>query len=167
MQETLTTNRLLIEPLTTNDTPFIFELVNTDGWIQFIGNRNITSSIDACTYIEKIISNSSTIYWVVKLKTYSKSIGIITLIKRDYLKHYDIGFAFLPNFCNNGYAYEAASKVLEHIVYTITSPVFATTIPENINSIKLLKKLGLNFIKEIEINKEKLHVYSIPQASAQ
>jgi RimJ/RimL family protein N-acetyltransferase len=37
--------------------------------------------------------------------------------------------------------------------------ILATTIPENIRSVKLLKKIGLTFEKEIEISNEKLHVY--------
>ena len=39
------------------------------------------------------------------------------------------------------------------------SPVLATTVPQNINSIKLLTKLGLHFEKEIEVEGEKLHIY--------
>ena len=156
----LTTDRLLIEPLSINDKKFILELVNTDGWLKFIGNRNVNSEIEAATYIQKIIDNPNTDYSVVKMKDKTK-IGIITFIKRDYLKNYDIGFAFLPKFTNNGYAYEAANAVLMNVTRTYNlSHILATTIPENISSIKLLKKLGLFFEKEIEVEKIKLHIYS-------
>ena len=156
----LKTDRLLIAPLATNDNSFILELVNTDGWIKFIGNRNITSEIEATNYIQKIIDNPNTNYWLVKLKDNQTKIGIITFIKRDYLEHHDIGFAFLPNFTNNGYAYEATSAVLKNVIQDGNhKQILATTIPENISSIKLLKKLGLCFNKEIEIDKKKLHVY--------
>ena len=156
----LTTDRLLIEPLTVNDDIFILELVNTDGWIKFIGNRNVTSQVEATAYIQKIIDNPHTTYWVVKLKDNQTSIGIITFIKRDYLEHHDIGFAFLPSFANNGYAYEATNTVLKNALHFYNlSHILATTVPENIRSIKLLKKIGLCFNKEIEVSKEKLHVY--------
>ena len=50
----LTTERLFIEPLSTIEDDFILELVNTEGWIKFIGNRNVTSKIDAANYIRKV-----------------------------------------------------------------------------------------------------------------
>lgn len=54
---TINTNRLLIKPLSENDKQFIFELLNTDGWIKYIGNRNIGSEADATAYIKKIVKN--------------------------------------------------------------------------------------------------------------
>ncbi len=158
----LTTDRLLIEPLTINENNFILELVNTDGWIKFIGNRNVTSQVEATAYIQKIIDNPNTTYWVVKLKDNQTTIGIITFIKREYLEHHDIGFAFLPNFINNGYAYEATKAVLSNLIQSYNlSNILATTVNENISSIKLLKKLGLCFHKKIEVDKKILHVFQV------
>ncbi len=155
-----TTDRLLIVPLTTDDSSFILELVNSDGWIKFIGNRNVNSEADAAAYIQKMIDNPNTTYWVVKLKDIEIAIGVITLIKRDYSEHHDIGFAFLPQFANKGYAYEAAHKVLTYLTENEAhTHILATTIPENDSSIKLLKKLGLHFQRSIEVNDEVLEVY--------
>ncbi|MEO6883350.1 MAG: GNAT family N-acetyltransferase [Bacteroidia bacterium] len=158
----VTTARLLIEPLSLNDTKFMLELVNTDGWIRFIGNRNIFSEEAANAYIQRIIDNETITYWTVKLKTKKTKIGIITFIKRNYLEHPDIGFAFLPNFCNNGYAYEATDAILNNLISTHNlSHILATTIPENSSSIKLLKKLNFRFEKEMQANETLLHVYGI------
>jgi len=160
IQTSLTTNRLLIQPLTINDSDFIFELVNTDGWIKFIGNRNVILKTEATAYIQKIIDNPNTVYWVVKLKDNPISMGIITLIKRDYLEHHDIGFAFLPKFSSNGYAYEATNAVLKNVIRNYKLKyILATTVPENKNSIRLLEKLGLHFEREIKSNKEKSYIY--------
>lgn len=156
----INTERLLLKPLTACDDSFILELVNTPGWLKFIGNRNINNLSDAGAYIEKILNTESITYWVVSLKENQQKIGVVTFIKRDYLDHSDIGFAFLPNFCKNGYAHEATKAVLNKIIKDKKLPhILATTIPENINSIKLLKKIGLNFEKEIEAGKDTLHVY--------
>jgi [ribosomal protein S5]-alanine N-acetyltransferase len=156
----LVTDRLLIEPLSESDNAFILELVNTDGWIKNIGNRNVNNQMDAIAYIQKINENKNVTYWTVKLKATNEAIGIITFIKRDYLEHNDIGFAFLPNFANKGYAFEATQKVLSFLVQGNNfSYILATTIPENISSISLLKKLGLQFDKTIEIENEILHIY--------
>ena len=161
MQSSLTTERLLIEPLSLNESDFIFELLNTEGWIKFIGQRNINSAADATAYIQKIVDNPNTTYWSVKLKDAQTTIGLVTLIKRDYLEHHDIGFAFLPQFANKGYAYEAANAVLNHVMSAYhLSIILATTVPENGSSIKLLKKLRLEFDREIEEHSEVLWVYS-------
>jgi len=160
VQPFVITERLIIQQLTIADDNFILELVNTEGWIKFIGNRNITSKTDAGDYIQKILENKDIFYWVVKLKARQESIGIITYIKRDYLPHHDIGFAFLPGFSKKGYAYEATTAVLQKLINQPNrSYILATTVPGNINSIKLLKRIGLVFEKEIEVENETLHVY--------
>ena len=156
----ITTDRLLIRPLNLHDSNFIFKLVNTEGWIKFIGNRNISSSHEATVYIQKILGNKNIFYWVAQLKSNLEKIGIITYIKRDYLEHHDIGFAFLPQFSKKGFAYEATIAVLQELINKEKpSHILAITVRENVNSIKLLQKIGLMFEKEIEVEKEKLHVY--------
>lgn len=158
--KTITTDRLIIKPLSENDNEFILDLVNTDGWIKFIGNKNIKTKADAIAYIQRINSNPNIRYWTVKLNDSKNSIGLVTLIKRDYLEHNDIGFAFLPNFSNQGYAYEATNSVLTNLLkQNVFTTILAQTLPENIISIKLLKKLGLQFEKQMEIENKTLHIY--------
>ncbi|MEO8112223.1 MAG: GNAT family N-acetyltransferase, partial [Ginsengibacter sp.] len=124
--------------------------------------RNITSQLDALAYIQKILDNENIFYWVVQLKDSQESIGLVTFIKRDYLPYHDIGFAFLAGFQKMGYAYEATMAVLDKLISELKlSHIVATTVPGNIKSIKLLQKIGLTFEKEIEVEKEKLHVYGM------
>lgn len=150
------TERLFIRQLSEKDTCFIFELLNTAGWIQYIGNRNIYSESDALTYIQKINKNPNVTYLAVTLKEANTVIGLVTLIKRDYLDFRDIGFAFLPEYSNKGYAYEASKAVLT----TIKENVLAITLPENKSSIRLIEKLGLKFEKIIKVENERLYLYS-------
>lgn len=156
------TTRLLLRELTTADAAFILELVNTDGWIQFIGDRNVKSPEDAGNYIQKILGNPDVKYRVVTLQDTETAIGLITFIKRNYLDHPDIGFAFLPAYGKQGYAYEAASEVLNDLLEQADhTTILATTIPENSASIRLLKKLGLSFSGEINNEGLLLHLYAI------
>ena len=86
--------------------------------------------------------------------------GLVTLIKRDYLEDYDIGFAILPEFEKKGFAYEASKKLMEIIeTENICTKVFAITLPENTPSILLIKKLGLTYVNEIHEDNETLSVY--------
>lgn len=153
------TERLSLSKLCFDDYEFINQLVNTLEWIKFIGDRNVKTEDDAKNYVQKIIDNPNVIYWVVKLKTENTKIGIITFIKRDYLEHNDIGFAFLPKYAKKGYAHEATTQVLKDAIKN-HNRILATTIKENINSIKLLEKLGLSFKNEIEVGKDLLQIYS-------
>lgn len=137
----------------------MFELLNSEGWLTFIGDRNVSSPEEALFYIRKILDNRAIDYWVVRLKVNETPIGIISFIKREYLDHHDLGFAFLPEFMGKGYAEEAAGKVLLDKLNDGHPVVFATTVPDNARSIRLLLKLGFSYSKEVITNHEKLLVY--------
>ena len=161
-QFSISTERLLIDPLSPGDNYFILELLNTESWIKFIGDRNIHSPEEADAYIQKILNNENLFYWTVKVEDNRKAIGIITFIKRDYLEHHDIGFAFLPQFSKKGYAYEATTAVLNKLQARHKfSHILAVTLPQNKASVSLLIKMGFVFEKEIEVGKEKLLVYGV------
>ncbi|HWA35135.1 MAG TPA: hypothetical protein VG737_13435, partial [Cyclobacteriaceae bacterium] len=63
----LRTPRLLLRKASVGDSEFFFKLVNSPGWLRFIGNRNVNSSEDAVPYIQKIQSTPNLRYWVVVL----------------------------------------------------------------------------------------------------
>jgi RimJ/RimL family protein N-acetyltransferase len=162
MQSIYKTGRLFLRELNSGDNAFIFELLNTAGWIKYIGDRNIKTSEDADKYIQKIISNPDINYRVVTLPENNTAIGLVTFIKRNYLNHADIGFAFLPAYNKQGYAFEATKEVLNNLLRKGGhSTILATTIPENSSSIQLLKRLGFSFSKEITNDGEQLHVFAI------
>jgi len=158
----LTTQRLSIAPLSLAESAFILELLNSAGWLRFIGDRNVNSLEEAASYIHNIVANPDSRYFVCKLRDSKKPIGVVTLIKRNYLKFHDIGFAFLPHFINNGYGYEAANEMIKYLQHAHLYPqLLAISIPENTSSIKLLEKLGLRFEREMQRDHEKLLVYGI------
>lgn len=162
MLPSITTSRLFISKLSLANDGFILQLVNTQGWLQFIGDRNVHNLQQAQDYIEKINSNPSIEYQVVFLKETDAAIGVISFIQRDYLPHPDIGFAFLPSCQKQGYAYEAACAVLQYIASNQHHQyILATTLPHNISSIKLLQRLGFHLQRTLEINHENLLVYSL------
>lgn len=162
MQTNYKTERLLLRTLNTADAAFIFELVNTAGWIKFIGDRNVHTNEDAERYIQKILSNADVSYRVVTLQDAKTAVGIVTLIKRNYLHHHDIGFAFLPTYSKQGYAFEASAAVLADLLKsTQHQTILATTLKENVSSIQLLHKLGFSFSKEITNENDSLQLYSI------
>ena len=144
------TERLLIRELTIDDAPFILELVNEPAWLAFIGDKGVRSIGDAVNYIlngpVKSYHTNGFGLWMVQLAQENKSIGMCGLIKRDTLEHADIGFAFLAVHNGKGYAYEAATAVLEYAKNKVgLQHILAITNRDNIRSIRLLEKLGLKF----------------------
>lgn len=165
MKQQYKTKRLILNRLTLQDAHFIFELVNTPGWIKYIGDRNIHSIDDAAMYIEKILNNPGITYWVVQLTGKHTPVGIITFIKRDYLAHHDIGFAFLPEHTKKGLAFEAAYTVLNDLFSMAAgTAILATTIKKNNDSVHLLKKLGFTYLQEINNGNDKLDVYEVTKS---
>ena len=159
MQHHFSTQRLLLDLVTERDHEFILTILNSEGWLQFIGDRNVHSTEDSLTYIKRIRDTPNFFYWVVRIKDSKTPIGIVSFMKRSYLDHFDIGFALLPDFMGFGYAHEAAETVLS-AAKTQYAPILATVIPQNSSSIRLLTKLGFHFEKEIDVQNLKLHVYS-------
>ena len=166
--EILETERLLLRPLTLDDSDFILELLNTEGWIKYIGDRNIKTNEQARNYLEngplKSYQTNGFGLSLVQLKTNNKSIGMCGLIKRDYLDHVDIGFAFLPDYTGMGYAYEVAKRTIQYAINELQKEnILAITLPENSSSIKLLEKIGFKYDKNFitEDTREELSLYSI------
>jgi len=167
MQHNLTTERLVLNSVTSGDAAFILELVNTPGWLKFIGDRKVHDLPAAEAYVQKMRNNQDANSWVVRLKAGEIPIGVISFLQRDYLEHRDIGFAFLPGFGKKGYAFEAASAVLNSLVEEGSYPcIYATTLPDNVNSIQLLEKLGLQYERVIRVGEEDLRLYAINHPGA-
>jgi [ribosomal protein S5]-alanine N-acetyltransferase len=156
------TTSLHLQSLAATHAPFILELLNSPGWLTYIGNRNIHNLADAANYIEKIKAMEQVHYWVVQQHPQQAAMGVVTLIKRPYLPHPDIGFAFLPAYQGRGYAGQAVQLVLQYLLSKgIHSTLLATTLPTNTASIKLLLKLGFQFQSSIVQDGIELQVYVI------
>lgn len=155
--QVLETDRLIIRWLTVEDAAFILELVNDPSWLRFIGDRGVRTLEDARNYILKgpaeMYGRLGFGLYLVELKDEGVPIGTCGLIKRDSLKDVDIGFAFLPSFRGQGYAYEAASAVLAYGKNTLgLKRIVAIVSPGNERSIKLLEKLGLQFEQRLQLS---------------
>lgn len=160
MIKIIETERLLIRKFDLDDVDFIVVLLNTPAWLQFIGNRGVKNNKDAENYLlngpmESYRLNGFGLS-MVELKENSVPIGMCGLIKRDSLDDVDIGFAMMPEFAGNGYGFEAAAATMTYAKKILgLKRLVAITDADNIYSISLLKKLGMQFEKMIQLNDEK------------
>lgn len=153
----LETERLILRRLSEDDAAFVVELLNEPSFIQYIGDKGVRTLDDARQYIQNgpVKSYRENGFGLnrVELKSNGKPIGISGLVKRATLPDADIGFAFLPEFWNQGYAIESARAVMDHARNVLgIDRVVAITSPENEASAKLLEKIGLKFQRMISLS---------------
>jgi RimJ/RimL family protein N-acetyltransferase len=143
------TSRLRLRAITSKDAGFILKLVNDPDWLKYIGQRNIHTIEDAQNYIQ---SGPQLMYqqhglglMLVESTQQNAAIGLCGLLKRDELPHPDLGFAFLPEYRQQGFAQEAAEMVLiDALTRNLSPTILAITSADNKKSIQLLNRL--NFI---------------------
>lgn len=84
--------------------------------------------------------------YCVSRKSDGAMIGICGLFRRDNLEEPDIGFAFLPDYCGQGYGFEAAEATIRYATDDLgINALIAIVSPENAPSRGLLEKLKLRF----------------------
>ena len=93
--------------------------------------RCTTSSVSACGTRRRAMACPS---------------GMCGLLKRDNLPDVDVGYAFLPQFWGQGFAYEAAAATLRHGARKFgLTRVIGVVSEGNAASIRVLEKLGMSF----------------------
>ncbi len=150
------TQRLILKEFTAEDSEFIIELLNSPGWLKYIGSRDIMTQEDAVNYIENRIRRSYLEsgfgFYLIEIRANGVKAGMCGLVKRENLEEVDIGFALLPQYENFGYAYESAEAVMNYAKDKLKlHRLAAITVPYNNSSVKLLEKLGMKFEKTINL----------------
>jgi RimJ/RimL family protein N-acetyltransferase len=164
----LDTERLYLRKcIPEKDALFFMQLVNSPGWLKYIGDRNIHTEEAAIKYLHDRVLKGYADHgyggYTIIEKASGKQIGNSGLYKRPVLEHFDIGYALLPEFSGKGYAYEAASAVMNYAKQENMKRLHAITVPYNERSIHLLTRLGLKFEKPLRLegDPEELSLYTI------
>lgn len=160
----LETERLVLREIVETDAEFTLDLLNQPSFIKYIGDRNVRSIQEAREFIETRYRKSYRDFgfglYIVELKAefsvpefkIQTSLGICGFVKRETLPDADIGFAFLPQFCGKGYAFESANAVMKYGRDVLgLKRVLAITSQDNESSGRLLEKLGFKFEKLINL----------------
>ncbi len=153
-----TTPRLALRHFeaTNTDRDFIFELLNSPSWLQFIGNRAVETPAKAGIYLQTNLIDSYTtkgfgLYAVVH-QSEKKLIGMAGFVKREALPSVDVGFAFLAAYEGKGYALEATQAALHYGKTTLgLEKIYAVINHDNQKSINLITKVGFVPSSSIQI----------------
>jgi ribosomal-protein-alanine N-acetyltransferase len=146
----LDTPRLTLRRLEAGDAAFIVDLLNQPSFLANIGDRGVRDESDAQRYL---LDGPLAMYarhgfglWHVARKSDGASIGMCGLLKRDLLPDVDLGYAYLPEYWGQGYAFEAAAATLRHAAGKFgLGRVIAVVSQGNSGSVRVLEKLGMRF----------------------
>lgn len=152
----LETERLVLRWLNTGDAAFILRLVNDPSWLKFIGDRGVRTREDAERYLRNgplaMYARLGFGLYLVETKEGALPIGICGFVKREALDDVDLGFAFLPPFRGQRYAFESAASTLAYGRSVLgLARVVAITARDNAPSIRLLERLGFRFERMVRL----------------
>lgn len=150
----LETGRLVLRPVTLDDAELMLAIWNDPAFVRNVGDRGIRTIADAKKALEqgplKLFADYGYGPFTVAVKTSGTRIGVCGLFRRPNLEDPDIGFALLPDYCEKGYAGEAARAIVEYARDDLRLPRLAAIVsPGNAPSIGLIEKLGLTFDRMI------------------
>jgi len=137
------TNRCLIRRFDEKDIDEFMVYRNNDKWMQYQGFKGLTKQ----EYIKELLGDinfSKGVQLAIINKSTDNLIGDIYLKKAD--NAFWIGYTISPSSAKQGYAYETVNGIIDWIKETDSNKIYASTLPENIASMNLLKKLGFDFV---------------------
>ena len=143
------TPRLTLRRMEFDDAPLLVRLLNEPSFIENIGDRGVHSLEEAHRYLREgpmaMYEKDGFGLWHTALKD-GTFIGMCGMLKRDNLPDPDLGYAYLPEFWGQGFAYEAAAATLQHCAQKFGLTRALGVVSEgNVGSIRVLEKLGMGF----------------------
>ncbi|MEM6262718.1 MAG: GNAT family N-acetyltransferase [Bacteroidota bacterium] len=152
--------------ITVEDAAFLRELMNTQKWLTYIGDRKVRTLADAEAYIQQkmhpdIQRKGFVNHLIIKRSTH-EPIGTCSLHDREGVEGMDIGYALLPEYEGNGYATFGACSMVDLAIHEYNQQrISAITTEQNTGSCRLLEKIGFQFQRYFKFpgSKEKIKLY--------
>jgi [ribosomal protein S5]-alanine N-acetyltransferase len=152
----LETARLTLRRLSFEDAPFLVGLLNQPSFLANIGDRGVRNVDDAHRYLREgpmaMYEKFGFGLWHVARRADGAAVGMCGLLRRDNLPDVDVGYAFLPEYWGQGYAFEAAQATLQHAAGKFGLARVIGVVSEGNNaSIRVLEKLGMSFERMVSM----------------
>ena len=156
----LQTKRLNIRKFKPADLTSLIDLFTDPEVMRYIGPRRALTEDETQEWLNNMLSwqeNSLTRY-AVTLPDTDELIGVAGL--RDEEGNMDFGYYFRRRFWGKGYAREACLAILQHIENSLNIREYQIFIADkNLNSIKLIRTLGMQAAEGITKSGEQGHLY--------
>jgi len=160
MKTSIETERLLLRELLPTDDAGMFELDSNPEVHIYLGNKPVKSieeSREAIANIRQQYLENGIGRWAVILKETGEFIGWSGLkLEKNVNGHetfYDLGYRFIQKHWGKGYAFETAKAFVDFGFSEMKLPVInAYADFDNLNSRKVLEKVGMKFINYFELD---------------
>jgi ribosomal-protein-alanine N-acetyltransferase len=152
----LETRRLSLRRLEFSDAEFLVGLLNQPSFLANIGDRGVRNIEDAHRYLREgpmaMYERFGFGLWHVSRRADGAAMGMCGLLRRDFLPDVDIGYALLPEYWRQGFAFEAAHATLTHAARRFgLQRVIAVVSEGNEGSIRVIEKLGMKFERMVSM----------------
>jgi len=146
----LQTERLQMRWVTPADAELMLRVWNDPAFIRHVGDRGVRTVDEALEAMETGAFRMYKDYghgpYRVAIRNGDTAIGICGIFRREFLDDPDLGYSVLPEFCGQGYAFEASTAILEYARDVLSlRRVTAVISPHNEPSIRLIRKLHFEF----------------------
>ncbi len=169
MQIIITTPRLVLRQFTIADAPLILALNSAPGVLQYIHEPAVKSIEAAEEVLQNIILpqyKNNLGRWAVHTKFNNGFIGWCGLKWLQQTDEIDLGYRFAPHHWGKGYATEAAQHTLAYGLHQLNlQEIFGKAHIDNIASQNVLKKIGMQYVKEITEDNAQVKVYHATKSS--
>lgn len=163
----ITSERLLFRPYNDNDFEFLMSLLSDPEVVKFIGNGKT----------KDINSGKDFLNWIYSTYEFGEDMGLLVLVNKEDRtlvghaglvpqtiegnEEIEIGYWISRKYWGKGYATESAKTLLEYGNKLLDRQRFIALIqPDNVASIKVAKKIGMELDKKIVIGGQDVQVYS-------
>lgn len=164
MKHIIETNRCYLRELDPSDAESFFALNSDEKVVRFTGDKSFENIEAARDFLLKYKQYKDFGYgrWAVIDKENNDFLGWCGLKFSPDLKETDIGFRFFAKHWNKGYATETATACLEYGFNILKlEKIVGRAMEENIGSVKVLEKIGMQFVDIISFEKHRGVLYKI------
>ena len=169
MQTVLQTERLLFRAFGTEDAPLIYSLNIHPEVVKYVHELPVTDITSAEENLQRILSQYKEYgygRWAVFTKDNNEFIGWCGLKYRPERNETDLGYRFIPQYWGKGYATEASKASIRYGFETLQlRQINAMAHVENLASLKVLEKIGMQFIGYETVDNCPVKTYLIDNAT--
>ncbi|MGP4108928.1 GNAT family N-acetyltransferase [Virgibacillus sp. L01] len=163
----IASERLLFRPYNDNDFKFLMSLLSDPEVMRFIGDGETKDTDSGKDFLD----------WIYSTYEFGENMGLLVLVDKEDRslvghaglvpqtiegnKEIEIGYWISRKHWGKGYATESAKTLLEYGIKLLDRQRYIALIqPDNVVSIKIAKKIGMELDKNIVLGEQDVQVYS-------
>jgi ribosomal-protein-alanine N-acetyltransferase len=145
----LETTRLILRPAVLSDAQNLLNLNSDIEVVRYTGDRSFSGILEAQELIQTQLMPQFLLYKMGRFMVFLKNgpfIGWCGLRYYPPKNEVDLGYRLMKKYWGMGFATEASEVCLKYGLKTLgLQKILGKSMPENVRSLKVLKKLGMSF----------------------